>query len=332
MPHRRRRVFAFAAALVALAVAACGGGSGPGGGEAGAGAGDDSGFVAQVASFELVAGPDQRFLAGLSGNGTGTVVSFGLVEMRFFYLGTRERPVDPPQARGSAQASFLPVPGARFDPAAPGPREVKPSEGVGVYAAEPVRFDTPGFWGVDVRAPIGGRTVSAKASFEVYAEPQLPFPGQPAPRTDNPVAGAAGVDPAAIDSRARGGEAIPDTALHSTSVAAALAAGRPTVVVVSTPVYCVSQFCGPVTDSVAALAERYGDQAAFVHLEVWQDFEKKIVNPAAAEWIKPKGRGDTQEPWVFLVGGDGIVRQRFDNVVSDAALEAAVKELVAAPA
>ncbi|MBW3555740.1 MAG: hypothetical protein KY454_02260 [Actinobacteria bacterium] len=329
MPHRHSRPSALTAALAVAALVAAGCGGGGGSGSSAGDAGADGGFVAQVASFELVAGPDQRFLAGLSGNGTGTVVSFGSVEMRFVYLGTRERPVDPPQPRSSVRASFLPVPGSRVDPAAPGPREVKPSEGVGVYSAEPVRFDTAGFWGVDVKAPIGGRTVSAKASFEVYAEPRLPFPGQPAPRTDNPVAGAAGVEPGAIDSRARGGEAIPDAALHSTSVAAALAAGRPTVVVVSTPVYCISQFCGPVTDSVAALAERYGDRAAFVHLEVWQDFEKKIVNPAAAEWIRPEGGGDTQEPWVFLVGGDGIVRQRFDNVVSDAVLEAAVAELVA---
>lgn len=328
MRHRRRRL-SIVGALLALLVASCGGGSGSAGAPDDPGA-EDNEYVAQVASFELVAGQDQRFMAGLSRQGTGTVVSFGRVDLRFFYLGTRERPVDPPEARSSAEATFLPVPGSKVDPATPGPREVKPSEGVGVYAADPVRFDTAGFWGVDVQAAIEGRTVSAKSAFEVYAEPRLPFPGRPAPRTENPVAGAAGVDPAAIDSRARGGEPIPDTALHATSVAAALAAGRPTVVVVSTPVYCVSQFCGPVTDTVDALAARYGDRAAFVHLEVWQDFDNKIVNPAAAEWIQPKGQGDAQEPWVFLVGGDGVVRQRFDNVVSDAVLEAAVKELAGA--
>lgn len=327
MAARRRRWISLWVTLVALVVASCGGGTAGGRGDSAAD-GEAGGFVAQVASFELVAGRDQRFLAALAGEGTGTVVSFGQVDLQFSYLGTREQPVDPPEARNSTEASFLPIPGAQIDPAAAGPREVNPSEGLGVYAAEPVRFDAAGFWGVEVQARIEGRTVRAKAAFEVYAEPQLPFPGQPAPRTDNPVAGAAGVEPAAIDSRARGGQPVPDPDLHTTSVAEALAAGRPTVVVVSTPVYCVSRFCGPVTDSVERLAGRYGDRAAFVHLEVWQDFEAKVVNPAAAEWIQPKDRGDTQEPWVFLVGGDGIVRKRFDNVVSDAALEAAVKELV----
>ncbi|MDP9440882.1 MAG: hypothetical protein M3P34_01600, partial [Actinomycetota bacterium] len=94
MRHRRRRV-SFVPALLALLVASCGGGGGPGGPADDAGGGEGNEFVAQVASFELVAGQDQRFLAGLSRQGSGTVVSFGRVDLRFFYLGTRERPVDP---------------------------------------------------------------------------------------------------------------------------------------------------------------------------------------------------------------------------------------------
>jgi hypothetical protein len=33
-------------------------------------------------------------------------------------------------------------------------------------------------------------------------------------------------------------------------VADAIAAGRPVMVVGSTPVFCVSRFCGPITDAV----------------------------------------------------------------------------------
>ena len=323
---------------IALVLAACGGGDGDARGPASTepkgsepiGAGKDDPFVAQVASYELVADEDQRFLAALAGNGTGKVVSFGSVELEFFYLGTRTQPVDPPEPKFDATATYFPVAGQDGDAAAdePGPREARPSEGVGVYAAEGVRFDEAGLWGVRVKATIGGRPIQASAAFEVVAESQLPFPGQPAPRTENPTAGAEGVDPEAIDSRAKDGAPVPDPELHDTSVAAALAEGKPVVVVVSTPVYCVSQFCGPITDTVGRLAKTYGDKVEFVHLEVWQDFEKKLVNPAAQEWISPRNKvGDTKEPWVFLVGGDGIVKQRFDNVVGDAALEQAVKEL-----
>ena len=346
----RRRSALVALALLCLAgllLAACGGGDddasngGNGNGDDSSattaadgsepiGAGKDDPFVAQVASYELVANEDQRFLAALAGNGTGRVVSFGAVDLEFFYLGTRTQPVDPPQAKFEAKAAFFPVAGQGDANTAtqPGPREARPSEGVGVYAADKVRFDTAGLWGVRVKATIGGKPIQASSAFEVVAESQLPFPGKPAPRTDNPTTGAAGIAPTAIDSRAKDGEAAPDPELHSTSIKAALDAGKPTVVVVSTPVYCVSQFCGPITDSVGKLATTYGDRVAFVHIEVWQDFEKRIVNPFAAEWISPKnGVGDTQEPWVFLVGSDGIVKQRLDNVVGDQALADAVASI-----
>jgi hypothetical protein len=348
MPHRRPRrrlpLPVVLALLAALLLAACGGGGGSDDGDdaKGGGAsettapnagGKDDRFVAQVASYELVAGQDQRFLAALAGSGSGTVVSFGTVDLDFFYLGTRDKPLAKPAARSTAKATFLPVAGQEVDTSTPGPKEVRPSEGLGVYAADAVRFDDAGYWGVKVRATIDGEEVSANSTFEVRAEPQIPFPGQAAPRTANPTVGAAGVEPASIESRAKDGAAMPDEILHRTSIADALAGGRPTVVVVSTPVYCVSRFCGPITDAVQKLAEKYEAEksnVAFVHLEVWRDFEKKLVNPAAREWITPKnGIGDTQEPWVFLVGGDGTIRERLDNVVGDDALAAAVARLAA---
>ncbi len=329
--HHRRLLLALALIGV-LVVGACGGGSDTGSGDAttttdALASGADDPFVAQVASYELVAGRDQRFMAALAGNGTGSVVSFGSVDLEFFSLGTRDAPTDA-QPGPTATAAFAPVAGQKVDPEAKGPREARPSEGLGVYVADPVTFDRAGFWGVRVKATIDGKAVSANASFEVVSEPRLPFPGQPAPRTDNAVAGDSGVDPASIDSRAKDGAPLPDPELHSTTVSAALDAGKPVVVVVSTPVYCVSRFCGPITDSVAALAKTYGDRVAFVHLEVWKDFEKRVVNESAAQWISPRdGVGDTQEPWVFLVGADGIVKQRFDNVVGDATLADAVRLL-----
>ncbi len=309
MPRRLRprRPLAWLAALVLSALAAgCGNGGGSGDETA-----EDPEYVAQVASFDLAVDRDQRFLAALAGSGTGTVVSFGTVELDFVYLGTRDQPIDPPEDRFSARATFLPVAGQKVRAGRSSPEVVKPSEGLGVYATKAVRFDTAGFWGVTVAADLDGGGAEARTFFEVRAEPVVPAPGQPAPRTRNPLAGAEGVDPVAIDSRAQSGAAVPDPSLHATSVAAALDAGRPVVVVISTPTYCVSRFCGPVTDSVERLAGTYGDRAAFVHLEVWEDFEAKRLNPAAAEWIFPGGRGDAQEPWVFLVGADGRVVARW---------------------
>ncbi|HVF33278.1 MAG TPA: hypothetical protein VM933_09605, partial [Acidimicrobiales bacterium] len=186
--HRRsrRRPLAVIALLLActLVLAACGGDgedTDRRGGDAGdgpttsdpVGGGRDDPYVAQVASYELVAGRDQRFLAALAGNGTGLVVSFGAVDLEFFYLGTRAKPIDPPQRVSTAEAAFFPVAGQDVDPATPGPRVARPSEGLGVYAAPGVRFDRAGFWGVRVSATIDGEEVSANAPFEVVAESQL---------------------------------------------------------------------------------------------------------------------------------------------------------------
>ena len=330
-PSQRRAAMLVILLAMSLLVSACGGGTSDSAGGGGKEQ-DESTFIAQVASYELVAGRPQRFLAGITGQGTGTVVSFGDVSLQFFYLGTQENPVDPPARKASATASFLPIAGREVAPGAEGPREVRPSEGVGVYAARDVEFDTAGLWGVQVKTTIGDRDHTLNASFAVRAEPRVPAPGMPAPRTENPTVATLGLRAPALDSRASSDQDLPDPELHSSSVAAALAEGRPVVVVVSTPVYCVSRFCGPITDSVQRAAAKYGDRATFVHLELWEDFEQKKVNPAAREWAQPGGRGELQEPWVFLVGADGIVRERFDNVVSDAELDTAVRTLVGASA
>ena len=62
---------------------------------------------------------------------------------------------------------------------------------------------------------------------------------------------------------------------------------------------------------------------AFVHIEVWNDFSSSAINREAAEWIKRPDR-EIQEPWVFVIGRDGRIIDRFDNVVSDADLKAAI--------
>ena len=290
-------------------------------------AGRAPGLVATVASYDLVAGRPGRFLVGVLAADREKVAAYGAVDLAFEFRGTKAAPA-PRQPGPRATARFLPLPGQRLDLATPGPRLVEGSEAMGVYAAQGVGFDRAGFWQVTVRTTLDGRPQEATAAFEVLERSALPAPGSPAPRTDSPVAAASMVPPRALDSRAGPSGPVPDMELHSTSVNAALAARRPVMVVVSTPTYCQSRFCGPVTDSVQALARRYGDRMAFVHLEVWEDFGAGKLNPWAEEWIRPTRSGDAQEPWVFVVGADGVVKERYDNVASDDELEQAVRRMV----
>jgi hypothetical protein len=285
-------------------------------------------LVAQLASYDLAVGT-QRFIVGLFTQ-ERDLIGGGEVDLKFAYLGTSEE-----QTSGALVAetkgTFLPIPTeAGEEPSGiPGNPSIIPSaEGNGVYSTE-ATFDRPGFWGVVVEADVEGiGSGSARTTFEVRGEHLFPWIGQDAPRSENLLAGAPDVPPTAVDSRAREGSEIPDPGLHAMTVASSIASGKPTLLVVSTPTYCVSRFCGPITDMVQILSSEYSDRANFIHIEVWRDFEQKQVNRAAAEWML---RGEAGlEPWVFLIGPDGKITGRWDNVATRGEVEAALKALIPA--
>jgi hypothetical protein len=274
------------------------------------------------ASFELVAGQESRFLVGLT-NAGNRFVGGGSVDLAFAFLG--EDQAGEPEPAGEATAAFLPIPGQEDRPAPEVPTAIAAEEARGVYAAG-VTFDRPGFYEVAVSAGLGGGQARGTGAFEVVDGPQVPAPGERAPRTENHVLGEPGVAEEAIDSRAAT-TGIPDPELHEATIAEAIRAGRPALVVFATPVYCVSRFCGPVTDMVAALAAEYGDRAEFIHVEIWANFQESAINEAAADWLLRDG--DLEEPWVFLIGADGRVAARWDNVATRAEIEPYLQDLSA---
>jgi hypothetical protein len=279
-------------------------------------------LAAEVGSYDLAAGKKTRFMVGLIA-GENRFVSYGTVQFAFAYLG-KDKPAASGQASIIETGRFLPVPGSTAAEGRSGPVAVSGADARGVYAVD-VTFDRPGYWGVLVNADLQGQgPAGAKTTFQVLAKNQVPAVGTPAPRTTNLTVASKGVPKQAIDSRARTEGKIPDPQLHQTTIAQAIADRRPLVVVFSTPVYCVSRFCGPITDLIAELAPRY-PKAAFVHVEVWRDFEKREVNRAAADWLLR--RGDLHEPWVFVIGPDGRIAARFDNVASRTEIETALERL-----
>ncbi len=64
-----------------------------------------------------------------------------------------------------------------------------------------------------------------------------------------------------------------------------------------------------------------------MHVEIFKDFQRQVVNDAALEWLQRVPGGDIHEPWLYVVGGDGVVKARFDNVVTRDELVAALGEL-----
>ena len=278
-------------------------------------------LIVQAANYEVVAGEPSRFIAGVL-TPDQLFVSFGSVEIEFFYLGTREGAGTAEQGP-SVTATFLPIDagtGATEDT----PRAVPASEGRGVYAAE-VTFDRAGFWAAQLTAELGGKRQTGQAMFEVYEQARYPAVGEKAPKTENLTMDSKDAPTEAIDSRARDGAKLPDPELHDITIAESIRRKEPALVVFSTPVYCVSQFCGPITDMVSELRADYSDRANFIHVEVWRDFQETVVNKGAAEWIYRNK--DLTEPWVYLIGSDGTIEARWDNVATREEIEPLLRDL-----
>ncbi len=288
---------------------------------------DGDQLAPQVASYDLAVGK-QRFLVGLLSQDT-ELVGGGTVNFKFAYLGTRSEQTAG-EVVAESKAAYLPIPAEAGGPEPEVPD--KPSilsgtRGSGVYSTD-ATFDRAGFWGVVIEADVEGKgRWTGRSTFEVFDKHRFPWIGEEAPRSENLTVDSTDAPRSAIDSRARGGQDVPDPELHGMTVAASIASGKPTLLVVSTPTYCVSRFCGPITDMVQGLSKEYSNEANFVHIEVWRDFERKEVNRAAAEWAF---RDDSvTEPWVFLIGADGKISGRWDNVATRREIEPALKALKA---
>jgi hypothetical protein len=316
---------ALVAGIVLVLAAGCGGSMT----QAPSPASPGAGIVAEVASYRPVVDQPGRLLVALI-SGDNHWLSFGSVDARFEYLGTGDGSPAPGVTVGPATAGFLAIPGS---PEGTGraPTLTLPSDGRGVYAVETITFPMAGFWQVTASGRLeDGSTFEASAAFTVYDEPSTVTVGAMAPRSDNPISAAAGVPATAIDSRAVTDGTIPDPELHAISIARAIALRHALVVVFSTPVYCVSRFCGPVTDMVGDLARQYEDRADFVHVEIYRDFAAGLVNQTAIDWLQT-GNEDLREPWTFFVGADGRIAGSWDTVVTRAELEPILAALPVKP-
>lgn len=318
---RLPRLMAATSVAAALVLAGCSSGEPTGDGTTSEAPGSEAAegtfaLQAQVASFDVAVGDDQRLLLGLFSADRGLVVG-GEATVQVGPLGEEVPDEATVEMSDPTQAVFLPVPGNAPELDGDG-AVLLDGSGSGVYETF-VDLTEPGFWVARVAIELAdGTTGITSTTFEVLPEHEVVTVGDDAPRSVNALAGDLDLPPGAIDSRAVATDSIPDEHLHDITIADAIAAGRPVVVVISTPVYCVSRFCGPITETIEEMAHEYEDVAEFVHLEVWKDFESSELNEAAAEWIQTEAGGN--EPWVFVIDEDGRIEARWDNVLDETGL------------
>ena len=172
-----------------------------------------------------------------------------------------------------------------------------------------VEFDQAGNWGLFVEAILqDGSRKYGDLLLQVGGEPFTPAPGDDAIKSDNLTRDDVD-DIREIDS------GDPPNDMHDHKIREVIEAGRPLVIVFSTPAYCTSAFCGPVNQEVEDLYEEYKDRVDFVHIEIWRDRSAGTLNPTAREWLM-RPDGGLSEPVVYVVGKDGVIFDRWDGPVA----------------
>jgi len=253
----------------------------------------------------------------------------GQARIVFLFLDDQQKVVSSPDRTASvafydlgrdAETPAVPAADAEFVWAIPDER--------GMYI---VNADLPnaGIWGAEIttEAP-QAETETIRLTFEVADSTPTVQVGDPAPPSDTPTAADVDGDLSRIST-----DENPVPAFYETSVADAIAAHKPFVLIFATPKFCTSQQCGPTLDSIKPIAEAHPD-VTFINVEPYVLEEKDgqlqpvldanqqlQAAPATDEW------GLLSEPWIFVVDGNGIVRGSFEGVVGQDELERALAEV-----
>jgi len=112
----------------------------------------------------------------------------------------------------------------------------------------------------------------------------------------------------------------PHDTMHDVDLADAIGK-EPVVLLFATPALCVSRVCGPVVDVAEQVKSEMGDDAAFIHMEVWEDNDpNKGIRPQLDAY------GLRTEPWLFVIDADGKVSTRIEGAFSVDELRAAVEK------
>lgn len=275
-------------------------------------------FLGATAGFALATA-----CGGRSGQGASTTTSetppLNLVLGSFQVLSGAEQRVafgvldgQRPVGAGTEVAiSFAAVDGDATE-FAPATRRDEGIEARPLYVAHHT-FDQPGTY--TATAKVGNRSAEAAVQVIDPATSKVPVPGQPLPAVPTPTtADARGVDP--ICTRE------PACPWHDISLDAALAEAKPIVLLVATPALCQSAVCGPVLDILMAVRGEYEPAVRFVHAEVFTDSSGNTTT------LTVQSLQLENEPFLFMAGADGLVKERFDGPYDRAEAAAALSRLI----
>lgn len=146
---------------------------------------------------------------------------------------------------------------------------------------------------------------------------RIPKPGQRAPVIHTPTSQDVGGDLSKITTR------IPPDTQNEVNYAEALGK-EPIVLLFATPEFCQSRVCGPVVDVAEQAKQEYGDEAAFIHMEIYNENDP-------AQGVRPQVRAFRlpSEPYLFTVDRHGVVRDTVEGAFGLKLMHEAVDKAIA---
>jgi hypothetical protein len=164
-----------------------------------------------------------------------------------------------------------------------------------VYSAQ-IPFPEDGEWRLAALIKEGDElTATLLPSANVGEFTDFPHAGRPAPKIHTPTAEEVGGDLSKITTR------VPPDTQNKVDYAEALGK-EPILLLFATPQFCQSRVCGPVVDVAEQAQQEYGDKAAFIHMEIYNDNDP-------GQGVRPQVRafGLPSEPWLFAINRNGVV-------------------------
>ncbi len=317
--------------LVALLVAACGGASSsPAAG--GTTLPSSAAGSATPANAVCDSAPDVGEVAGWGTPSTAptltpflvsSAITCGQTRLLFLYLDSQNNVASAPDRTASV---------AFYDLARDPEKVVATAQGAFVWTIPDVRgmyvvnVDLPeaGTWGAEftTEAP-GSPAETVRLTFAVIDTPTTIPVGQPAPASVTPTVADVGGDVTRIST-----DPSPDPAFYQTSVADALAAHDPFMLIFATPKFCQTGQCGPTLDSLKSVAAA-NPNVTFINVEPYKlhdvDGQLQPVLDANGQLIATDATnqwGLLAEPWIFAVDRQGVVQGSYGVTISQAELDA----------
>jgi len=184
-------------------------------------------------------------------------------------------------------------------------------------------FETAGNENAVITMTRGDQTTSVDVTFVITQTGNAPMIGAAAPPADNPTLAS---EP---NKKKLTTDPEPNDAFYQMTVTQALDAHKPFVVVFGTPAFCQTALCGPMLDNVKAVQPEFADRVNFIHIEPYVLDENGSLVTAAdggPQPTQPTTDWNLQtEPWLFVVGADGKVTDRFEGSASPDELRQAIQ-------